>query len=59
MFANYDYTEFPEVKVTFDGSINNVKSFSLFIIDIPMLDPEFAGLIIKGSPQQFEAFSKS
>ena len=31
MFANYDYTEFPEVKVTFDGSINNETDFTLFI----------------------------
>ena len=31
MFANYDYTEFPEVKVTFDGSINDENDFTLFI----------------------------
>tara|TARA_B110000208_G_scaffold176472_1_gene222883 strand:+ start:699 stop:1064 length:366 start_codon:yes stop_codon:yes gene_type:complete len=31
MFANYDYTEFPEVKVTFDGSINSEIDFTLFI----------------------------
>lgn len=31
MFANYDYTEFPEVKVTFDGVINNENDFTLFI----------------------------
>ena len=28
MFANYDYTEFPEVKVTFDGSINDENDFT-------------------------------
>jgi len=31
MFANYDYTEFPQVKVTFDGVINNENDFTLFI----------------------------
>ena len=31
MFANYDYTEFPEVKVTFDGVINDENDFTLFI----------------------------
>ena len=31
MFANYDYREFPEVKVTFDGVINDENDFILFI----------------------------
>ena len=34
-----------------------IKSFSLLIIAIPILDPEFAGLIKKGNPQQIEALS--
>lgn len=31
MFANYDYSEFPEVKVIFKGGINNENDFLLFI----------------------------
>ena len=31
MFANYDYTRTPEVKVTFDGVINDENDFTLFI----------------------------
>jgi len=31
MFALYNYSDFPEVKVTFKGTINNEMDFKLFI----------------------------
>ena len=31
MFANYDYSNFPEVKVTFEGTIKETSDFTLFI----------------------------
>ena len=30
MFARYDYSEFPEVRVFFTGSINTEEDFTLF-----------------------------